>query len=77
MDWLHDRLPRFLAPEEMRQWTDGSPEEAAELLHPAPAELRESFHLYAVDKAVGNTRNDYRELLGDLTDRGNAPRNLQ
>ena len=38
---------------------------------------RESFHLYAVDKAVGNTRNDYRELLGDLTDRGNAPRNLQ
>ena len=77
MDWLHDRLPRFLAPEEMRQWTDGSPEEAAELLHPAPAELRESFHLYAVDKAVGTTRNDYRELLGDLTDRGNAPRNLQ
>lgn len=68
MDWLHDRLPRFLTEEEMRQWTEGSANEAAELLHPTPSSLREKFQLYAVDKAVGNSRNDYPELLGELND---------
>lgn len=63
MDWLHDRLPRFLTEEEMRQWVEGTPDGAAELLHPAPRELRGAFEVTKVDKAVGNVRNDYPELL--------------
>lgn len=63
MDWLHGRLPRFLLDSEMRTWCGGSPAEAAELLEPTPAALREAFAVHKVDKAVGNVRNDYPELL--------------
>ena len=62
MEWLHHRLPRFLAAEEMRTWLEGSPEEAAELLLPTP--LR-GFHTHPADKAVGSVSNDYPELLGE------------
>lgn len=62
MEWLHHRLPRFLAAEEMRAWLEGSPEEAAELLLPTP--LR-GFHTHPADKAVGTVSNDYPELLGE------------
>ncbi|WP_005277538.1 SOS response-associated peptidase [Corynebacterium accolens] len=60
MEWLHHRLPRFLAPEEMRTWLEGSAEEAKELL--VPTGLR-GFEYHAVDKAVGTVSNDYPELL--------------
>lgn len=65
VEWLHHRLPRFLRQDEIRQWCGGSPDEAAELLRPAPASLRESLSWRRADKAVGNTRNDYPELIGD------------
>ncbi|MGO1902614.1 MAG: SOS response-associated peptidase [Corynebacterium casei] len=62
MDWLHNRLPRFLLEEEMRPWLEGDMDE--DLLQPSPKELRELFEIRPVDKAVGNVRNDYPELIG-------------
>ncbi|GAB2500071.1 Putative SOS response-associated peptidase YedK [Corynebacterium atrinae] len=64
LDWLHDRLPRLLAKEEIEQWTHGTPEQAAELLHPTPVDYLANLTVRPVDKAVGNVRNDYAELLG-------------
>lgn len=61
MEWLHDRLPRFLGEEEVRTWATGSPEEAASLL--APTGL-EGFSARKADKAVGNVSNDYPGLIG-------------
>ncbi len=61
MAWLHHRLPRFLACEEMEQWLLGTKDEAAELLHPTG--LR-GFNAAKADPAVGNVRNDYPELIG-------------
>lgn len=63
IDWLHHRLPRFLLPSEIRQWCEATPDEAAELLTPAPAELREQLQWSEADQAVGNVRNDYPELI--------------
>lgn len=63
IDWLHHRLPRFLTTDEIRQWCEGAPEEAAELLHTTPAGLRESLSWREADKSVGNVRNDYPELI--------------
>lgn len=60
MAWLHDRLPRILAPGEIRQWVEGTPEEAAELLHPSPVT---GWQVDQAAKEVGNIRNDYPELL--------------
>ena len=62
MDWLHHRLPRFLTQEELRPWLSGDMNE--ELLQPTPEKLREVFEIRPVDKAVGNVRNDYPELIG-------------
>ncbi|WP_288832932.1 SOS response-associated peptidase [uncultured Corynebacterium sp.] len=61
MAWLHDRLPLFLAPEEVEQWVDGSPADALELVHPS----RVADRLAAREAAqeVGNVRNDYAELM--------------
>ncbi|GAB3941866.1 SOS response-associated peptidase [Corynebacterium tapiri] len=66
MDWLHHRLPRFLLPEEIRQWCEGTPEEAAQLLTPAPAQLRERLQWQPAAKEVGNVRNDHPGLLGEV-----------
>ncbi|MDR7328709.1 SOS response-associated peptidase [Corynebacterium guangdongense] len=61
--WLHDRLPRFLAEEEIEQWLHGTPEEAAELLHPAPSSLIDAFEWSPADPAVGSVRNDHAGLI--------------
>ena len=61
MDWLHNRLPRFLTEEEIRPWLTGSMDE--QLLQPTPKQLRELFEVRPVDKAVGNVKNDYPELI--------------
>lgn len=61
MDWLHNRLPRFLTEEEIRPWLTGGMDE--QLLQPTPKQLRELFEVRPVDKAVGNVRNDYPELI--------------
>lgn len=60
---LHDRLPRFLDHDEVEQWLLGSAEDATELLHPASDELVASLRISEADKAVGNVRNDYPELI--------------
>lgn len=62
MAWLHNRLPRFLKPEEMRQWVEGTKEEAAQLLEPTSLS---GFDVRKADKAVGNVRNDFAELIAD------------
>lgn len=59
LNWLHDRLPRFLTREEVGPWLTG----ATDLLHPSPTELVEGLVTSPADKAVGNVRNDYPELL--------------
>lgn len=61
MSWLHHRLPLFLAPEEIRTWVEGTPEEALELV--APSRVAGSFIWQEADKAVGNVRHDYAELM--------------
>ena len=61
MAWLHHRLPLFLLPNEIEQWVHGSPEEAAELI--APSRAAGTFVWNEADKAVGNVRNDYAELI--------------
>lgn len=63
--WLHDRLPRVLAPEEIEQWVTGTPEQAAELLHPTPLAELEKLRVRPVGRAVGNVRNDYAELISE------------
>lgn len=60
LDWLHDRLPRFLAPEEVQPWLEG----ATDLLDPSPESLVAGLTVSKADPAVGNVRNDYPELLG-------------
>lgn len=63
LDVVHHRMPRFLARDEIKQWLLGSPSEAAELLTPARSEVIEAFRLTPADSAVGNVRNDYKELI--------------
>ena len=62
MAWLHHRLPFFLAPEEVRQWVGGTPEEALDLVR--PSRVADQFVWREAEKAVGNVRNDYAELMG-------------
>ena len=61
--WLHDRLPRFLADDEIEQWLHGTPEEAKELLHPAPETLVDALEWSPADSAVGSVRNDHAGLI--------------
>ncbi|EPD67649.1 hypothetical protein HMPREF1219_02062 [Corynebacterium pyruviciproducens ATCC BAA-1742] len=63
IDWLHDRMPRFLTRDEVEQWLVGDADDAKELLHPTPDELRGRFVTTEVDSRVGNVRNDSADLL--------------
>ena len=63
--WLHHRLPRLLAEEEVEQWLAGSPEQAAELLHPSPGEPVARLSVRPVSREVGNVRNDHAGLLAE------------
>ena len=62
MAWLHHRLPLFLRRDEVRQWVEGTPEEALELVH--PSRVAETLVWNEAAQEVGNTRNDYAELMG-------------
>ncbi|WIM68292.1 SOS response-associated peptidase [Corynebacterium breve] len=57
MSWLHARLPKFLARDEIMPWLSGE-----ELLEPST--LR-GFATRKADPAVGNVRNDYAELIDE------------
>ena len=63
LEWLHDRMPRFLAPAEVKPWLLGSAEDARSLLHPTPDEVRGGLTADEVGKEVGNIRNDYPGLI--------------
>ena len=57
---LHDRMPLILRPNLLRDWMEGSAEEAAAIAHAAPIPALE---WHAVDKAVGNVRNQGPGLI--------------
>lgn len=61
MTWLHNRLPLFLARDEIEQWVRGTPEEALELVHPSRVAGDLSYR--PVSKDVGHVRNDFAELI--------------
>ena len=59
---IHDRMPVILPPERFEAWLnvrDVAAKEAAGFLRPAPNDLLE---LFAVNKALGNSRHDGPEL---------------
>lgn len=62
MAWLHHRLPLFLREDEIRQWVEGTPEDALDLVR--PSRVAESLVWNEAAQEVGNTRNDYAELMG-------------
>lgn len=62
MAWLHHRLPLFLREDEIRQWVEGTPEDALDLVR--PSRVAESLVWNDAAQEVGNTRNDYAELMG-------------
>lgn len=62
MAWLHHRLPLFLLEDEIRQWVEGTPEDALDLVR--PSRVAESLVWNDAAQEVGNTRNDYAELMG-------------
>lgn len=57
MAWLHHRLPKFLATEEIAPWLAGEA-----LLEPSTVR---GFQARPADPAVGNVRNDYAELIDE------------
>lgn len=61
MAWLHHRLPLFLREDEIRQWVEGTPEDALDLVR--PSRVAESLVWNEAAQEVGNTRNDYAELM--------------
>lgn len=65
IDWLHHRMPRFLASSEMEAWLTAEPDLARDLLHPTPEEPRRTFVTRPADPAVGSVRNDYPALLDE------------
>lgn len=58
---IHHRMPVILAPEQFDLWL--SPASSIEQVHGLIATSREDFEAYPVTTDVGNTRNDYPELL--------------
>ncbi|MEZ2121487.1 SOS response-associated peptidase [Corynebacterium sp. CCM 9203] len=66
LSWLHDRMPRILAPEEVATWIGGAAEQARELLCPARPEMVSGLSLREVDRAVGNARNEGPQLIDDI-----------
>ena len=60
---VHDRMPLILPPDMHRDWLHGSAEEAMAMAHAAP-EPALVFH--EVDKAVGNVRNQGKQLIAAI-----------
>jgi len=63
----HDRMPVMLQPKDWAAWLskDTTPEERRKLLAPYPAEKMVSW---AVDKRVGNVRNEDAEIVKKIGD---------
>lgn len=61
---IHDRRPVTLSPELAREWLDpDTPKDRAELMALQQGEPTEAFEWFMVDRAIGNVRNQGRELL--------------
>ncbi|MCC6562163.1 MAG: SOS response-associated peptidase [Xanthomonadales bacterium] len=60
IEGLHDRMPLMLPPELFGDWIRGTPAQAAEIAHAAPIP---SLAFHPVRPAVGNVRNQGRELI--------------
>lgn len=58
---IHHRMPVILAPEQFKLWLSQST--GSQEVHSAIALSREDFAAHPVSTEVGNTRNDYPELL--------------
>lgn len=62
---LHDRMPLMLPPALLRGWIEGGPDEAAAIAHSTPVP---DLAWHAVGKAVGNVRNQGRQLIEPTKD---------
>ncbi len=60
MAQLHNRMPVILAPADYDKWLDADASDGQALLRPFPARAMGAF---PVDRAVGNVRNNYAELI--------------
>ncbi len=63
---IHHRMPVILAPEQFELWL--SPETRLERVHDAIALSRQDFAAYPVTPDVGNTRNNYAELIEPVSE---------
>lgn len=63
IDWLHNRLPRFLMDDEIAPWLTGTEDQARQLLQPISTDWVERLEAREVSKDVGNVRNDHAGLL--------------
>jgi putative SOS response-associated peptidase YedK len=74
---IHDRRPVTLSPELAREWLDPTiPKEDAEQMALLQGEPTEAFEWFKVDRAIGNVRNQGRQLIepiGEL-ESGQLPR---
>lgn len=61
---IHDRRPVTLSPELAQEWLDpATPKERAEQMVLQQGEPTEAFEWFKVDRAIGNVRNQGKELL--------------
>ena len=63
LEWLHDRMPRFLDQAEIPAWLTGGESTARALLTVAPTSLRDTLVTSPASLRVGNVRNDDPDLL--------------
>jgi len=66
---LHDRMPAILAPREVEAWIAGTPQEAARLLQPYPADVMS-------EHSVSRSLNDSRIEPGRMPGADPAPGEL-
>lgn len=67
---VHDRSPVVIAPGDFRTWLDATPEAAAGLVRPPPADL---FDVVEVDGRVGDVRQDDPGLIAPKPARAAEP----
>ena len=63
VEHIHERMPVILEPDEEDEWLTGTPEEAASVLDPHPAEPLEA---YPVSTRVNDPSNDDESLLEEV-----------
>jgi len=60
---IHDRMPVVLGPESERRWLTAEPDEAADLLVPAPEDW---LRAYPVSRSVNDPSNDSRSVVEEV-----------